>query len=665
MARAGPSASVVAPPLSSDTHSKTMTYMSNASVCLSTSEVRHALTLSMDASAVAVTSSRAPRPLQPMRSRGNIFVASRGLLRAKKQLLRHHQSIVQRKRDMANYVDRHERVLDQYMIRARAPLTLHGTDGVDADAFLFVPSDPRLKLWQLVVALTMYYQVVWIPYTLAFEASLPPPRDTGYLVATAVFSLDMLVSLNTAYRDPLKQLLVTSRPAILARYVSKSLLWDLVVALPIDLLFYYGVYAGSQLHGNLHYFSVLRLVRLPRLVRITSFQHLLEFFGIPVEQQRWLLHSRYAHLVRLLALILGLAVIIHVLACVWYGVIADPNWVHDMYLANASAVDVYVLSYYYTITAVYGQSTTMQTNSEYAFSTIVIVLGSLLIALVYGNVAVLVDHFYDEQNSYKHKMESLFASMQLMRLPRELQRRIVSYYQVMYDRHGTLDGQPEQFTKELSKNLSVEVELFLRMNMITRSPLFRDCSSEVVQDLVMRLHFRVFLPQDFIIARGEVGHDMYFIAHGQCEVSNRGISDTPATKSSMLDDKPFKVMTQGDYFGEIALLFNCKRMATVVAKTYMELCALTRVVYEAVMERYPEDRAVIEGVIREKYGEAELKDAIKQHAKSKKKTYDHDAAVVEGLNRLNERLVQVEDCMADLSARLSVLTAAKLNAHPL
>ncbi|KDO34163.1 hypothetical protein SPRG_19015 [Saprolegnia parasitica CBS 223.65] len=635
--------------------------MSNASGCFSASECRHAL----DASSVVAPSSR---PYKPVRSRGNIFVASKGLLRAKRQLLRHHQSIVQRKREMANYAERHERVLDQYMIRARAPLPASGSDEVDA--LLFHPSDMRLKLWQLVVALFMYYQVVWIPYTLAFESTLPPSRDLGYLVTTGVFSLDILVSLNTAYRESTTKKLVTSRKAIVARYLSKGLFWDVLAALPIDLLVYYGIlYEAAPRPGNWHYFSVLRIVRLPRLVRLSSFKHLLQFFGIPVEQQRWLLHSRYAHLVRLLALILGLAVVIHTLACVWYGVIADPNWVHDMYLTNASAVDVYILSYYYTITTVYGQSSTMQTNTEYAFSTIVIVLGSLLIALVYGNVAVLVDQFYDDQNSYKHKVRPFcyFTNMQLMRLPRELQRRIVSYYQIMYDRHGTLDGQPEQFTKELSKNLSVEVELFLRMNMLTRLPLFRNCSSEVVQELVMRLHFRVFLPQDYIIVRGEVGHDMYFIAHGQCEVSNRGMAASPATtKSSLRDEKPFQVMTQGDYFGEIALLFNCKRMATVVAKTFMELCALTRDVYEAVMERYPEDRAVIEGVIREKYGAAELEETIKQHAKRKQTSYDHDAAVVQGLNKLNERLVQVEDCMADLSARLSALTTAKHQAlHPL
>ncbi|OQS01471.1 Voltage-gated Ion Channel (VIC) Superfamily [Achlya hypogyna] len=589
-----------------------------------------------------------------MRGKGNIFLASKGLLRAKKQMMRHHRLIVQRKRDMANYVERHERVLDQYMIRARAPKNERPIP-TERDAWLLVPTDRSYKLWQLIVTLVTYFQVVDVPYMLAFETYVPPTEDVGYLIATAVFCIDILVHFNVAFRNPHEpHNLVTNRVAIASRYIRHSLIVDIIAALPVDLLVYLSSPPSGSAHTNLHYFSVLKIARLPELVKITRFEHLLTFLNIPPEQQRWLLHSRYAHLVRLLSLIIGLAVVIHYLACIWYGLVADQHWMSDMYSTNTTVVNVYLLSYYYTLTAVYGQSITLQTDEEYAFSTVVIVMGSLLIALVYGNVAVLVSNFYDDQNSYKHKMESLFASMELMRLPRELQRRIVSYYQVMYDRHGTLDGQPEQFTKELSKNLSVEVELFLRMNMITRSPLFRDCSCEVVQELVMRLHFRVYLPQDFIIVRGEVGHDMYFIAHGQCEVSDKGIS-LSTTKGSMLEDKPIKVMTQGDYFGEIALLFNCKRMATVVAKTFVELCALTRTVYEAVMERYPEDRAEIESVIRDKYGDDELKDAIKQHTKSKKLTYDHDATVVKCLNKLNERLVQVEDTMADLGARLCSL----------
>ena len=73
----------------------------------------------------------------------------------------------------------------------------------------------------------------------------------------------------------------------------------------------------------------------------------------------------------------------------------------------------------------------------------------------------------------------------------EYENRINEYYQVMWERHGTLDGKPLTFTTELSSNLAVEVELFVRMDMINRVPMFQKCSKKVVQEIVMHLHMQM------------------------------------------------------------------------------------------------------------------------------------------------------------------------------
>ena len=61
------------------------------------------------------------------------------------------------------------------------------------------------------------------------------------------------------------------------------------------------------------------------------------------------------------------------------------------------------------------------------------------------------------------------------------------------------------------------------------------------------------------------------------------------------------------FIGEIALLMNCKRTANVRAKTFCELCTLSRKIFDSVADRYTDDRAIMEEVILEKYDDSFLK----------------------------------------------------------
>jgi len=72
--------------------------------------------------------------------------------------------------------------------------------------------------------------------------------------------------------------------------------------------------------------------------------------------------------------------------------------------------------------------------------------------------------------------------------------------------------------------------------------------------------------------------------------------------------------------GEIALLMQCKRTANVCARTFSELCVLTRVVFESIAERYTEDRATIEKIITEKYDPNVLKVIMKQQQNARAST---------------------------------------------
>lgn len=403
------------------------------------------------------------------------------------------------------------------------------------------------------------------------------------------------------------------------------LFFDVLACVPFDSVMVWINNVDSK-GGNLNVLGLLKALRIPRLLRLVRLLRFMKLLKLRPELQRWLQYSRHANLFRLVRLVASFFVINHYLACVWYGLVAsDATKAED---TSEKTSHLYFASLYTCLLVVMGQNITIYDDSEYVFCILCMVIGAVLMAVVFGNVAILIANYYENHSSYQKKMEWLFASMNRMKLPLELQNRINDYYQAMWERHGTLDGAVAAFIPELSRNLAYEVELFLRMDMINRAPIFQNCSAKVVQELVMELELQVFMPGDYVVVRGEVGNDMYFVQSGLCEVTkevgvnmDQSVTNLPSTaqpsgsandSSNMSVEVVLKSLGQGDYFGEIALLMNCKRTANVRAQVFSELCALTREVFENISLRYLEDRSIIEKFIMDKYDPGMLQAAMKQ-----------------------------------------------------
>ncbi|MFM8538843.1 MAG: cyclic nucleotide-binding domain-containing protein [Planctomycetaceae bacterium] len=109
----------------------------------------------------------------------------------------------------------------------------------------------------------------------------------------------------------------------------------------------------------------------------------------------------------------------------------------------------------------------------------------------------------------------------------------------------------------------------LRMRAITAAlieqvPFFRNASSEFLRDLIPRLDARTFAPGEVLVHEGDVGDEMYFLTRGRVEVL-RGLPPERLTS-----------LTPGSFFGELAILKDAPRAATVRALTDVEVYAVRR-----------------------------------------------------------------------------------------
>jgi CRP-like cAMP-binding protein len=81
----------------------------------------------------------------------------------------------------------------------------------------------------------------------------------------------------------------------------------------------------------------------------------------------------------------------------------------------------------------------------------------------------------------------------------------------------------------------------------------------IVERFLKNLKIKLFFPEEQIIRQNEPAKSMFFIVSGEFEVF---------VLDEDMDDKYASTLRGGDYFGEVALLKNCLRTASVYGKDY-------------------------------------------------------------------------------------------------
>jgi CRP/FNR family cyclic AMP-dependent transcriptional regulator len=124
-----------------------------------------------------------------------------------------------------------------------------------------------------------------------------------------------------------------------------------------------------------------------------------------------------------------------------------------------------------------------------------------------------------------------------------------------------------------------------KVKALKRAPLFEGLSrTELVQ--LARVSEDLEVPAGTVLCKeGEAGREFFVIVDGEVEITRKG--KRVATRGS------------GDFFGEIALLEDTPRMATVTAKTPLRFFVLTRRDFRHLVDVNPRvERKVLRALAR-------------------------------------------------------------------
>jgi ATP-binding cassette subfamily B protein len=123
---------------------------------------------------------------------------------------------------------------------------------------------------------------------------------------------------------------------------------------------------------------------------------------------------------------------------------------------------------------------------------------------------------------------------------------------------------------------------------LKRYPIFENLEPQLLEKISGMFVTESYPAKRVVIREGTRGNRFYLIARGQVSV-HKSAPDGTEVKVATLED--------GDYFGEIALVRNVPRVATVRTITPCVMLTLHRDIFQSLLDRSPEIREKIERTI--------------------------------------------------------------------
>ena len=424
---------------------------------------------------------------------------------------------------------------------------------------------------QFVVVLSMFAVV---PYRIGFNVTDWRSWIAVDIVIDVLLWLDVALNCVTSFEQEGDT--VKSRAEIRRNYLRSWLIADVLSVVPIDLCcLAVGAYT-PVFRGN-------RLIRVFRFVTYFS---------------NWeKASSLKPTVIRLLKSIFIFFVAVHFFACTFHLilVIEGPDnsllfqGATTLQLLNYSAVSQYFRSFYWAVAVFTGYNNPSPTTMlESVFMIIVTMTGIIYTGAVIGAVGEMMTNMDHSKLYFRQTLDTVQDFMDHRRLPAPLQNDVKAYYDYLWKTGKALER--NELLTEMPSFLKDKMNFHMNREIISKVPLFKEYAEDVlfISEIIKCLKAVIWLPNFFVVRKGEVGTEMFFISRGELNVVNE-------------EEKVVFTLRDGGFFGEIALVYDTKRTATIVARTFCDMFILKNDDFKKVMRKFPEQYKGIQKIAKERF----------------------------------------------------------------
>ncbi|WP_246563258.1 ABC transporter transmembrane domain-containing protein [Paenibacillus montaniterrae] len=136
----------------------------------------------------------------------------------------------------------------------------------------------------------------------------------------------------------------------------------------------------------------------------------------------------------------------------------------------------------------------------------------------------------------------------------------------------------------------------INASRLSQLAFFKQISPEVLEDIAMLFNTERFASGATIIEEGARGEKFYILIRGKVEVLKQVVGELEEQQRQVA------VLEDGDHFGEIALLQNVPRTATIKALTPCVVITLQRKVLQHLLSKHPDINSYVVKVLQERLG---------------------------------------------------------------
>jgi voltage-gated potassium channel len=271
------------------------------------------------------------------------------------------------------------------------------------------------------------------------------------------------------------------------------------------------------------------------------------------------------------------ALAINLLACIWLFI----------YPPGDDPITDYNKAIYFLVTTIatvgYGDIIPT-TNGGRVFAMGVMILGATIWGILIASASRMMLASDRRKERKKEKIEALHSMFRHYEVPKPLQAQVLVFFNHLWSRKMSEDE--HAIFSELPPALQAELHNYMNLKPISRVSLFKNVSFECLSEASKKLEQVFFSPGEQIIRKGEKGHQMYLIGHGNVTVH--------------IDDQYITTLGEGSCFGEMALIGDSLRSTDVTAASYCDMFILSKAKFDELFNAHPDLRQNIQKMIEER-----------------------------------------------------------------
>lgn len=423
------------------------------------------------------------------------------------------------------------------------------------------------KNWDRAMLVLALITCVCVPYFIAFKPENIQEFSIAMMASDIIWTIDIIFNFFTTYFDSNEEE-IFHQWKIVKNYLTGEFVLDLLATFPIYNL---AIFINPELSHSelLLVFMMLRLVRVLRLGRMLRYARL---------------HEDIKGILKLVVFSLYIVLVVHLFASIWWYItklnenwIPVPDFLHEeTHIFDSELWKQYTELYYHGVWLVFGGEVGARTILQAYSASVMMIIGTVIAELLKGEMSVLMEHLNRRLSEFESLLDETISTCEHLKLPLELTNRVIKY---LFSTQRQLSAQEEYetFRKYISPSLMNEVRASIYLPIISKNPVFHK-ETQLTQFFIQKLENLFSKPEEDIITEGTQADAMYFVVNGSCLVTVR---DENKQKHEVCGLYP------GSHFGEIGLIYNIPRTATVTSSGYCTIASLSKHDFQHIINLYP------------------------------------------------------------------------------